>query len=233
MTSDLSAAGPVAATPPAGETFSAIGPLVIGERHWLAADREISPQWPADVVVGQQDPGQIWVPPEHDPEEVVGLALLELGRREQLYAGVDLGQRIVARIGQHRLDPQPLHAVAIQQLVVDAEARLGWQVVRCVQAGEEAVALARRVAQPGEHGEDLRRVDDQRRLAAVEAGVEHRAGVVLLDLPPDQLQSGGVRHGSAPALPRTPPPPPGSARGGQPGMWRSIGMNLSAPWTTA
>ena len=71
---------------------------------------------------------------------------------------------------------------------MDSEARGGRQVVGRVEAGEEAVVLAGGVAQPAEHGEDLGRVDDQRRLVAVEAGVEDCAGMVLLDLPADQLQ---------------------------------------------
>ena len=70
---------------------------------------------------------------------------------------------------------------------MDSEAGLSRQVVDGMEAGEEAVALARCVAQPLQHGEDLRRVDDQRGLAAVEAGVQHRTGVVSLDLAPDQL----------------------------------------------
>src|ERR1700741_602318 len=92
---------------------------------------------------------------------------------------------------------------------MDCEARRSWQVVGGVEAGEEGVFLARRVAEPGEDGEDLDGVDDQRWLTAVEAGVEHGARVILLDLPPDQLQSGGIRHGSASVLPHTPRSPLG------------------------
>src|SRR5881394_193488 len=112
MTSDLSAAGPVGAgdppplpvakassgavpptPPPAGGALvvhgSAISALVIGESHRLAANGEVPSKWPADVILRQQDPGQVRVPPERDPEEVVRLPLLELGGRKQLRAGVD------------------------------------------------------------------------------------------------------------------------------------------------
>ena len=67
---------------------------------------------------------------------------------------------------------------------MDAEAGFGRQVVGGVKAGEEGVALAGRVAQPAQHGEDLLGVDDQRRLVAVEAGVEDGAGVVAARSPP-------------------------------------------------
>src|SRR4051812_40502995 len=114
---------------------------------------------------------------EEDAEEVVGLALLEFGGGEELNAGVDLWQRgsggaalTGRRIPQQRLDSEPLHAVAAEQFVVDAEAGLRGQVVGGVEAGEEAVLLSRRVAQPAEHSEDLLGIDEQGRLLVVEAG---------------------------------------------------------------
>ena len=78
--------------------------LVVGEGHGLAADREVAPLRPADVVLGQQDPGQVGVAAEDDPEEVVDLALLELGGGEQLDAGVDLAaaRRSARDPAQHR-----------------------------------------------------------------------------------------------------------------------------------
>ena len=129
-----------------------------GEDDGLAADREVAALRPADVVLGHQDPAQVRVAAEHDPEEVEGLALLEVGGREELDAGVDLRQR-VARPGSASiaLTRRRSTAVAVQQLVVDAEARLGRQVVGDVQAGEEAVALAGVSRSQVEHGEDLRR----------------------------------------------------------------------------
>src|SRR4249920_270675 len=91
ITSERSAAGPVA-----GErlTFklSAIGPLVVGEGHRLAADGEVATLRPANVVLGKQDPRQVWMALEDDPEEVEGLPLLELRRREKLYTRVDFGE---------------------------------------------------------------------------------------------------------------------------------------------
>src|SRR6478735_3463 len=83
---------------------SAITALVVGEGDGLAADREVAPLRPADVVVGHQDPGQVRVAVEDDAEEVEGLALLEVGGREELDAGVDLRQRVAVGLGQHRLD---------------------------------------------------------------------------------------------------------------------------------
>ena len=92
---------------------------------------------------------------EDDPEEVEDFALLEVGGGEELDAGVDLRQLLprvagspAAGSASSRFDPEPLDPVAVEQLVVDGEAGLGRQVVGGVQAGEEAVALAGRVAQP-------------------------------------------------------------------------------------
>src|SRR5262249_51611457 len=134
------------------------------------------------------------------------------GGGEEAYAGVDLGQGAVARQLQHRFDAEALAARAIQQLVVDAEARLRRQVVGGMEAGEEAIFLPRGFAEPAEHGEDLPWVDEHGRLPAVEGRVEDGPGVLLIDLPTDQLQSGGVRHGPAPSPPRRPGPPRGWAR---------------------
>src|ERR1700709_254089 len=178
---------------PTSAVRSAITALVVGEGDGLAADREVAPLRPADVVVGQQDPGQVRMAAEDDPEEVVDLALLEVGGGEQLDAGVDGGECVLGRrVGQHRFDPDALHPVAVEELVVDGEARVGGEVVDAVQAGEEAVAVAGLLAQPAQHLEDLLGVGDQRRLATVEGGGEDGAGVVTLDFPPDQLQSRGV-----------------------------------------
>src|SRR3954447_18235122 len=73
-------------------SISAIVPLVVGERHGLAADREVAPLRPADVVIWKQDPRQIGMPPKHDAEEVIDLPLLELGSRKKLTARVDFGK---------------------------------------------------------------------------------------------------------------------------------------------
>ena len=92
-------------------------------------------------------------------------------------------------------------ALAVDQLVVDAEARVGRQVVGGVDARAEVVGLAGLVAQPGEDREDLLGVDDQGGLLVVEAGVDDRAGVALVDLRADQLETGGVRHSAPPRVP--------------------------------
>src|SRR5215208_2665364 len=57
---------------------SAIGVLVVGEGHRLAADGEVPALRPADVVIGKQDPPQVGMAAEDDSEEAEGLALLEL-----------------------------------------------------------------------------------------------------------------------------------------------------------
>ena len=130
-------------------TCSVIAPLRVGEGDRLAADREVAPLRPADVVVGQQDPGQVRVAAEDDAEEVEDFALLGLGGGEELDAGVDLRQLLAApgsaSIALTRTRSTP---VAVDQLVVDCEARLGRQVVRRVEAGEEVVALAGLLLQP-------------------------------------------------------------------------------------
>src|SRR3954469_21664311 len=80
---------------------SVITTLAVGEGDGLAADREVAALRPADVVFGHQDPGQVRVAAEDDPEEVIGLALLGLGGREHLGHRVDLRQRVLARVAQH------------------------------------------------------------------------------------------------------------------------------------
>ena len=66
--------------------------LVAGEDHRLAAHREVAALRPADVVLGHQDPPQVGMAAEDDPEEVVDLALVELGGGEERDAAVDLRQ---------------------------------------------------------------------------------------------------------------------------------------------
>src|SRR4051795_11494247 len=90
--------------------LSAILPLVVGEGDGLAADREIAALRPADVVLGHQDAGHVRVAPEGDPEEVEGLALLELGGREEGYAGIDLRQAsaLGRGVSQHRFHTDAL-----------------------------------------------------------------------------------------------------------------------------
>src|SRR4051794_41138938 len=178
-------------------TSSVIAGLAVGEGHRLAADWKVPPLRPPHVVLGHEDASEVRMPPEGDPEKVIDLALLRLRRREKLNTGIDLRQA-VAGVGEHRFDPDTLDPVAVDQLVVDAEARFGGQVVGGVEAGEEVVALARLLLQPAQHLKHASGVDDQRRLAAVEGGGEDGAGAVTIDFSPDQLESGSVRQGSAP-----------------------------------
>src|SRR3954452_4459407 len=62
---------------------SVIAGLAVGEGDRLAADREVAPLRPADVVLGQEDPGQVRVVAEDDAEEVEDFALLGLGGGEE------------------------------------------------------------------------------------------------------------------------------------------------------
>src|SRR5215210_7544024 len=59
--------------------------LVEGEQHRLAAHREVAPLREADVVLRHQQPTQVWMAVEHDAEHVVGLALVEVRRREEVH----------------------------------------------------------------------------------------------------------------------------------------------------
>src|SRR4051812_28939452 len=71
------------------KSCSALDFFLVGEGGRLAADREVAPLRPADVVLGHQDPAQIGVAVEDDSEEVEDFALLELGGGEEGDAGVD------------------------------------------------------------------------------------------------------------------------------------------------
>src|SRR3954447_4429566 len=79
------------------------------------------------------------------------------------------------RIRKQCLDPDALDPVAVEQLVVDGKPRLRRQVVRRVQAGEEPVALAGGVAEPGEHCQQVAGIDREACAAVLEAAVEDRA----------------------------------------------------------
>src|SRR5690348_1653509 len=72
---------------PASVWRSVIALFRIGEGDRLAADREVAALRPADVVVRHQDPGQVRVAAEDDPEEVEGFALLRVGGGKELDAG--------------------------------------------------------------------------------------------------------------------------------------------------
>jgi len=100
----------------------------------------------------------------------------------------------ITRVGEHRFHPQPLATVEVEQLVVDAEARLGREVVHAVDAREEPVLLPRRVAQPTEHVQDPLRVDDQAALAVLVIGAEDRSLGRPVQLLRDQLEPGRVGH---------------------------------------
>src|SRR4051794_9352481 len=77
-----------ASVPMIGAVFSLIPTrhlvLVEGEQDRLAAHREVAPLRVARIVLGHQDPAQVRVTLEDHAEHVVGLALLEVGAREQV-----------------------------------------------------------------------------------------------------------------------------------------------------
>src|SRR4051794_2009071 len=179
----------------------------MGEEDRLTADREVTALGPADVVLGHQDPPQVRMAAEDDPEEVVGLALLELRCRIEGDAGIELGKVLDLEgairtagggVGKQRLDVQALHALAAEELVVDGEARGRREVVGGVDAGKEAVALVGGLTEPGERVQDALRVDDQRRAVVLDRGLDDRSLPPLLDRLSDELKSWSVRHPRAP-----------------------------------
>ena len=77
---------------------------------------------------------------------------------------------------------------------MDAEARLGGQVVDAVDAREEGVLLAGRVAKPREHLADLRGIADQAGLAVLVVGAGDGVRMRLVQVGADELEAGCVRH---------------------------------------
>ena len=127
--------------------------LVVREQDRLAADREVAPLRMALVVLGHEDPAQVGVAVEDHAEHVVDLALLVVGRRP--------GRRHArhVRVGQRhaRAHGDAVDLVHVEQLVVDAEARLLREVVDAVDRGEEAVALGAQVLERRRHRARARR----------------------------------------------------------------------------
>src|ERR671914_92049 len=102
--------------------------LVVGEQDGLAPHREVAPLREALVVLRHQDPAQVGVAVEDHAEHVVDLALLEVGRGEE----VDDGGQARFVDAEPGLDVQPVGALHREQLVVDPQARLVGQVVAAV-----------------------------------------------------------------------------------------------------
>src|SRR5918992_4019721 len=161
--------------------------LVLVERveHRLAAHREVAPLWEALVVLRHQDAARVGVALEHDAEHVVDLALLVLGRGEQVD---DRGQARIVRSepGLHVQAVGPLHR---EQLVVHAEARLLGEVVAPVHAHQRRPGLGVHVAQVGERVADGGRGHLERGLAAEEDGVpDGLVAELVADALGDQLE---------------------------------------------
>src|SRR5436305_13349927 len=66
---------------------SAIVAFGVGEGGGLPAHWEVGPLWPADVVLGHQDPPQVGVSVEDDPGDVEDPAHLEVGGGEEPATG--------------------------------------------------------------------------------------------------------------------------------------------------
>src|SRR5204863_581374 len=90
--------------------------------------------------------------------------------------------------------PQPLDALHAEELVMDPEPRRGRKVVDPVHAGEEAILLARRVAEPAQHVDDRLAVDDEARLTVLVVGPEDGPGPDAVELLGDELEARSVRH---------------------------------------
>src|SRR3954451_23134324 len=91
--------------------------LVVGEEDGLAAHREVAPLGEALVVLRHEDAAEVRVALEHDAEEVEDLALLVVGRGEEVHDARQLG--LVH--ADPRPDAQPLQTLGGEQLVVNAE----------------------------------------------------------------------------------------------------------------
>src|SRR3954452_3971560 len=84
--------------PVSASRFGSVIPrLAVGEGDGLPANWEVTPLGPPHVVLRHQDPSQVRMPSEHDPEEVEYFPLLGLRRGEQLDAAVDLRQLLLQR----------------------------------------------------------------------------------------------------------------------------------------
>jgi hypothetical protein len=127
------------------------------------------------------------MPVEDDPEHVVDLALLVVGRREQVRDAGHVG--LVG--GNPQLEADAVDGPHVEHLVVHAEARLLREVVDTVQRGEEGVALADDVF---DRVADVGRLDHDGGLSAVVDGVEDRLRPQVAQLAGEQLEAGGVRH---------------------------------------
>ena len=178
------------------EPAAAPAALVVGEEDRLAADREVAALRVAVVVLGHQDPAQVGVAVEDDAEDVVDLALLEVGGREEVDAESTDGTCGVARSATRTFTRDAVDALHVEQLVVDARsaARPGGSRRRGRSRGSGSPALAQSRSQRARRGR--RRVDDERRLAAVEDGVED-AGVVAVLADPVRAARGRGRQAPA------------------------------------
>src|SRR5207247_1664449 len=69
--------------------------MLFRELNRLAADGVVAAQRIPDPVVGHEDSRQLGMPAEDDSEQVVRLALVPVGGREQVVHRVDLGRLAV------------------------------------------------------------------------------------------------------------------------------------------
>src|SRR5215211_4184573 len=224
----------------------------------LAAERIVLAERVAFPVVRHQDPQEIRVPFDRDPEHVPSFALVPVGRRPDADH---------ARDGFTLVEPD-LHAHARralahrEQVVVDREAlrlRRGQPLVtlrhRRVQVAPgrrpdvagDAVAAPAQVIGRGdvrEHVEaglvpEVRARVDQRLRSDDERGLAVRLGALEEPRHVAEVQDATPRISYAGGTParifswsRTIPSISASGRGGQPGTWMSTATILSTPWST-
>src|SRR5487761_1351817 len=127
----------------------------------------------AHPVVGHQDPGEVRVVVEDDPEEVVSLALVPVGRRKHVLHRIDLRRITVDK----RADPQLLKRFEITKLVHDLEplrpsAGGVGEMVDAGQKGEQAIALR---PQTGQRLPDALRLHGYPGVAGADAAVDYQS----------------------------------------------------------
>ena len=174
------------------------------ELHRDAPDAVVLAQRVALPVVRHEDPGDVRVAVEDDPEHVVGLALHGLGAR------VEIPQRVDRRIGSGHLDP---YAQLRSAGDTDVEHSRDLETLRLDPVGECAAGM-RQVVDAAEIGEELetrppacrrrprgtRRVRGslRRHLASIELSRTGTVGVSLRSAHPDRVR---VPRGPSPRAP--------------------------------
>src|SRR5688572_3687872 len=164
--------------------------LVVGVDDRLAAHGEVAPLRIALVVLRHEDAAHVRMAVEHDAEHVEHLALLEVR------GGVDVddGRHVRVVHSEPGADVEAVDALHREQLVVNAEPRLGREVVHAVHAHEPLPRLLVLVPEVAEHVADALRRDVERCALPEEDRVGDRVVAdVLADALGDQLEARGVQ----------------------------------------